>query len=388
MSAPTPEELRPYFLLDPQIAFLNHGSFGACPRPVFEEYQRWQLEMERQPVEFLGRRFNDLMRAARAPLAAYLGTATDNIVYAPNATTAVNSVARSLKLAPGDEVLTSDHEYGACDRTWRFLCEKTGAAYRAVSVPLPLESAEEIVARFWAGVSERTRVIYLSHITSPTALTFPVSEICRRARAAGILTIIDGAHAVGQLPLALDALGADFYTSNCHKWLCAPKGSAFLYVRPERQAVVEPLVVSWGWQSDLPGPSRFVEEQEWVGTRDYAAYLATPAAIAFQREHHWDEVRTACHAGAVAARERLLTLIGLPPLSGPQAFAQMFAVPLPACDLDSLKRRLYDEFGVEVPLVKWNGRQLLRVSIQGYTTADEIERLVAALARILPEVRQ
>jgi isopenicillin-N epimerase len=388
MTAPAPEDLRRHFLLRPDIAFLNHGSFGACPRPVFEEYQRWQAELERQPVEFLGRRFNDLMRAARAPLAEYLGTATDNIVYVPNATIGVNIVARSLRLEPGDEILTTDHEYGACDRAWRLVCEKSGAAYRAVGVPVPLPAPQEFVERFWAGVTPRTRVIYLSHITSPTALIFPVQEICRRARAAGVLTLIDGAHTVGQLPLALDELGADFYTSNCHKWLCAPKGSAFLHVRPERQALVEPLVVSWGWRSDTPGPSRFVDEQEWTGTRDYAAALATPAAIAFQREQQWDKVRAACHARAVEVCAQLTALTGLAPLSVPEAFAQMFAAALPPCDLDALKRRLYAEHGVEVPLVNWNGRQLLRVSIQGYNTRAETDRLILALEQLLPEVRQ
>ena len=211
------DSLKSEFLLDHNIVFLNHGSFGACPRPVFEDYQRWQLELEQQPVEFLGRRFNALMRAAREPLAAYLHTATDNVVYVPNSTTAINIVARSLRLGPGDEILTTDHEYGAMDRTWRFLCAKSGAAYRVWTIPDPLAGADDFVETLWAGVTPRTRVIFLSHITSPTALTFPLQEICRRAREAGILTIIDGAHAVGQIPLTLDELGADFYTSNCHK---------------------------------------------------------------------------------------------------------------------------------------------------------------------------
>jgi isopenicillin-N epimerase len=209
--------LRELFLIKPDIVFLNHGSFGACPRPVFEEYQRRQLELEQQPVEFLGRRFNALMRAAREPLAAYLHTAADTLVYVPNSTTAINVVARSLRLGPGDEILSTDHEYGAMDRTWRFLCEKSGAAYRTSAIPVPLAGADDFVETLWAGVTPRTRVIFLSQITSPTALIFPVEVVCRRAREAGILTIIDGAHAVGQIPLALDELGADFYTSNCHK---------------------------------------------------------------------------------------------------------------------------------------------------------------------------
>ena len=207
------------FLLDPEIVFLNHGSFGATPRPVFDAYQNWQRELERQPVEFLGRRFNNLMRDARAALAAYVHADAADLIYAPNATTALNIVARSLRLNPGDEILTTDHEYGALDRTWRFIARKTGAVYRAQPIPVPITTPEDFVARLWAGVTPRTRVVFLSHITSPTALIFPVAEICRRARAAGIISIVDGAHTIGQIPLNLEEIGADFYASNLHKWL-------------------------------------------------------------------------------------------------------------------------------------------------------------------------
>lgn len=383
-----PVSLKQHFLLDPAVAFLNHGSFGACPRPVFEEYQRWQLELERQPVEFLGRRFNNLMRGAREKLAAYLRTAADNIVYVPNATVGINSVARSVRSRPGHEILTTDHEYGAIDRTWPFVCEKTGAVLKAATIPLPLPDAETFVEALWAHVTSRTRVLALSHLTSPTALIFPIQEICQRARAAGIITVIDGAHAVGQLPLALDDLGADFYTSNCHKWLMAPKGSAFLYARPEVQHWVEPLVVSWGWRSDTPGPSRFVDEQEWTGTRDIAAYLATPAAIEFMAQNDWDTVRAECHALAVDTRRRLLALTGLPPLSDERGFAQMFAAPLPACDVAALKTRLYDDYRVEAPLVRWNDRAFIRVSVQGYVTQSDVDHLLTALTELLPQVRK
>lgn len=380
--------LKPYFLLNPDVVFLNHGSFGACPKPVFDEYQRWQLELERQPVEFLGRRFTELMRQARERLAAYLHTAADNLVYVPNATVGLNIVARSLRLQPGDEVLGTNHEYGALDRTWRFLCGQWGAVYKNQLIPLPLPAEADFVEALWAGVTSRTRVIFLSHITSPTALIFPVEAVCRRARSEGILTIVDGAHAVGQLPLALDALGADVYSSNNHKWLCAPKGSAFLYVRPEIQKLIEPLVVSWGWESLSPGPSRFVDEQEWTGTRDIAAYLATPAAIEFMVRHNWDEVRATCHALAVDTWQALLALTGLPPLSAADGFAQLFAAPLPACDVTRLKTRLYDEFKVEVPILQWHDLHLVRVSIQGYVTRADTERLVTALRILLPQVQK
>ncbi|MEW6240549.1 MAG: aminotransferase class V-fold PLP-dependent enzyme, partial [Chloroflexota bacterium] len=223
--------LRRRFQLDPSVTYLNHGSFGATPRPVFRAYQRWQRELERQPVEFLGRRHNDLMRSARTSLAAYLSTQAENVVFTQNVTIALNIAARSLGLGRGDEVLGTNHEYGALDRTWRFLAKERGFAYINQSIPVPLANEGQFVETFWQGVTPRTRVIFLSHITSPTATIFPIREIIERARGAGILTVIDGAHAPGQIPLALDSLGADFYGGNLHTWLCAPKGAGFLYAR-------------------------------------------------------------------------------------------------------------------------------------------------------------
>jgi len=373
------------FLLHPGIIFLNHGSFGACPRPVFDEYQRWQRELERQPVEFLGRRFDGLLRAAREPLAQYVNCDPDELVYVPNATTGLNIVARSLALQPGDEILSTDHEYGALERTWTFLAEKTGAVYRRQPIPVPVTTADEFIERFWSGVTPRTRVIFLSHLTSPTALIFPVQELCRRAREVGILSIVDGAHTVGQIPLDLTALGADFYSSNCHKWLLSPKGSAFLYVRRARQSLVEPLVVSWGWRPEKPGPSRFVQEQEWQGTREIAAYLAVPAAIQFMQEHDWERVRAECHALACYVQERIGALTGLAPLSPPDWFAQMVSVPLPPCDAEWVKTRLYDEFHIEVPIVRWNGREFVRVSVQGYNPQADLDALASALGELLAQ---
>ncbi|MGE5139808.1 MAG: aminotransferase class V-fold PLP-dependent enzyme [Rudaea sp.] len=380
--------LRSLFLLRADVIFLNHGSFGATPRPVFQEYQRWQLELERQPVEFLGRQFEGLMARARSVLADYVQAGPDELVYVPNATTGLNVVARSLALQPGDEVLATDHEYGALDRTWRFICAKRGAVYRQVPVPVPVTTHADFVERFWSSVTPRTRAIFLSHITSPTALIFPVKEICRRAREAGIISIVDGAHALGQIPLDLSDLGADFYSSNAHKWLLAPKGSAFLYARRERQYLVEPLVVSWGWKSERPSKSRFIDEQEWQGTRDIAAYLSVPAALEFTREHDWDRVREECHDLACYARRQVSALTGLEPLSpdAPEWFAQMLSLPLPPCDGEALKARLYDEFRIEVPIITWNNHQLIRISVQAYNIKDDVDALNGALRSLLPQV--
>ena len=377
--------LKSQFLLDPGIVYLNHGSFGACPKPVFEAYQHWQRELERQPVDFLNRQVTGLLAEARAKLAAYLGVEADDVVYFPNPTTALNMVARSLDLRPGDEILTTDHEYGAMDRMWRFVCRKTGARYVQRPIRLPVTYHADFVEHFWAGVNKRTRVIFISHITSPTALTFPVREICRRASQAGLLSIVDGAHAPGQIPLNLADIGADIYAGACHKWLCAPKGSAFLYARREVQATLEPLVVSWGWESDKPGHSLFVDYHEWQGTRDAAAFLAVPAAIEFQAQNDWDTVRRRCRELASETRQRLNELTGLEAIcpDSPEWFTQMAAARLPDVDLQRLEQRLYNEFGIEVALTRWNDQPLIRVSFQAYNSRADADALLDALAQLL-----
>jgi len=380
------KDLRSYFLLDPGVIYLNHGSFGATPRPVFERYQSWQRELERQPVEFLGRRALALLAEARERLAAYLNVAPDELVYFPNPTTAINMVARSLDLKSGDEILTTDHEYGAMERTWQFICRKSGARYLKQKIDLPVRHASEVIEALFEGVTDRTRVIFISHITSPTGLIFPVEEICRRARQAGLLTIVDGAHAPGQIPLDLTAIGADIYTGACHKWLCAPKGSAFLFARKEVQSWLEPLVVSWGYQSDHPGESQYIDYHEWQGTRDLAAFLSVPAAIEFQEQHNWDEVRRECHELASQTRQRIHALTGREPLcpDDPTWFGQMFSVPLPGkLAVEELKSRLYEEYRIEAPVFKWGDRIMLRISVQGYNQPSDLDVLLEALTDLL-----
>lgn len=382
--------LKEYFQLDPDIHFLNHGSYGATPKPVFEAYQRWQLRLERQPVLFLGREFYSLIREARQALGEYLNADADDLVFIPNATHGVNIVARSLELGHGDEVLTSDHEYGACDYTWEFLCQKIGAEYIRQPIPLPVTSEAEIVEQFWRGVTGRTKVIYLSHITSSTALRLPVEEICRRGRQAGILTIVDAAHAPGQILVDLQQLGADIVFGNCHKWMLSPKGSAFLYVRREVQELIQPFVVSWGYHAtpEIASGSRFVDILQWSGTRDPSAALAVPDAIRFMEVHNWAEVRQGSHRLLRQALERVCELTGMPPLYplDSDLYSQMGIAPLPPSDLAALKGRLYDEFRVEVPIIQWGERQFVRISVQGYNTHEDIDALVGALRMLLPQV--
>jgi len=373
------------FLLDPSVTFLNHGSFGATPKPVFDEYQRWQLEMELQPVEFLGRRITQLLADSRAELGKYLDTHGDNLVYTQNVTISLNIVARSLKLGSGDEVLTTNHEYGAIDRTWRFLSKEHGFSYVNQPIKTPLSTAENFVEEIWSGVTPRTRVISLSHITSPTAIIFPIKEIVDRARERGIITVLDGAHVPGQISLSLDELGADFYGGNLHKWFLAPKGAGFLYARPEMQHLLKPLVVSWGYESEMPSGSKFIDHHEWWGTRDHAAFLAVPAAIRFQQDHGWDNVRKTCHEIVAEAQGRVCEITGLPPLHpSHEWFAQMTTAPLPLeIDIPTLKKQLYDQYRIEVPLIEWNGHKLIRISIQGYNTGEDVDKLCRALEKLL-----
>ena len=377
-------DFKPLFLLDPDIIFLNHGSFGATPRPVFAAYQEWQRRLEWQPVHFLTEALPGHLAEARQALGDYLNASADDLVYIPNATFGLNIVARSLELGEGDEVLTTDHEYGACDRTWRFLSEKRGFCYVAQPVRLPVTSPAELAEQFWQGVTPRTKVIFFSHITSATAVTFPAADICQRARAAGILTVVDGAHAPGQIPLDLAAIGADFYFGNAHKWLCSPKGAAFLYARPERQGLLEPLVVGWGWGADRPWSygSDFLDYQQWLGTNDFSAYLAVPAAIEFQKAHDWPAVRHQCHTLLRECVRRVTKLTGLPPLypDGAGLYWQMATLPLPQLpDLRAFKARLYQEYRIEAPLIEWNGRHFIRISIQAYNSPADIDALLHAL---------
>jgi isopenicillin-N epimerase len=378
MPAPSAAELRREFLLEPEVAFLNHGSFGACPRPVFERYQAWQRKLEHEPVDFLARRLRNLLDGARITLADYVACSSDDLAFVPNATTGVNLAARSLDLRADDEVLATDLEYGACDLAWEWVCRRREARYVRVPIPLPLRGPREFVEALFAAAGERTRVVFVSHVTSSTGLVLPVDEIVARARTLGIVTVVDGAHAPAHVQLDVAALGADFYAGNAHKWLCAPKGAGFLHVRPEHQERVDAAIVSWGYDDPANSFSRRIEVQ---GTRDPAAWLTVPDAIRFQAERDWDDVRARCRDLTREARRELCDLLGTGPLAPDSMIAQMAAVrlPRPAPDLSD---RLFARHRVEIPVEKKNG-DLLRLSVAGYTTREEIDRLLAALVREL-----
>ena len=371
----TAEELKGHFNLDPEVVFLNHGSFGACPKPVFAEWQRWQAEMERQPVEFIGRRQEGLLDDARAVLAEYVGCGAEDLTFVTNTTAAINIIARSLDFQPEDEVLSTNLEYGALDYTWEYLCEKSGARYIRQRIELPVTTPEAVVEQLWQGVTPRTKAIFISHITSATALTLPVELICQRARSEGILTIVDGAHVPGQLPLDITALGADIYAGNLHKWLCTPKGSAFLYVHPDQQSWVESGIISWGWH---PG-NTFVTRNQMQGTRDVSPFLTVPTGIAWQREFEWDAVRERCHHELREFIGRMHDMLGTESIYADDSwYAQLAVITLPEGDHTGLKERLMER-GIEIPVTQHEDRTFVRVAMQGYVSQSDLAALEQAL---------
>ena len=351
--------MRDLFLLDPDVTFLNHGSFGACPRPVFETYQRWQLELEREPVEFIARRLPGLLAEARAALGAYVGADADDLTFVPNAGTGVNVAARAVGLREGDEVLATDLEYGACNFTWEAVCARAGATY--IRVPYD---------ELFDHVTERTRVLFISHITSETGLLLPVEDVVARGRELGLVTVVDGAHAPAHVPLDLRALGADFYAGNCHKWLCAPKGAGFLHVAPEWQDRVDGPIVSWGYRENT-----FISRTEEQGTRDSAAYLSVPAAIDFVREHD-DPAR--CVSLARDARRELCALLGEEPIAPEPMVQRLVSFRVP--NAEELQKRLWSEHRIEIPAMR---PDLMRISVAMYTERADVDRLLSALAREL-----
>lgn len=375
------KHLRDEFLLDPAITFLNFGSFGACPKPIFERYQAFQRELEAEPVKFIVRTGPAYLRIARAALAAYISCLPDEVVYVTNPTYAINLIARGLGLEPGDEVLSTSLEYGAMDRTWNFYCQEKGATYVRQEIALPIVSKDDFVASFFAGCTARTKAIFISHITSATALILPVHEICVEARRRGLITIVDGAHAPAHVALNLATLPADIYTGACHKWMMAPKGSSFLYVKKELQERFDPLVISWGFDSDQPSSSRFLDFHQFNGTRDFSAFLCIPACLEFMKKHNWTTVSSACRALVQANGMRFADLLGTAPMAplNDAWIGQMLSLPIRTEQPEVLQCELFDKHGIEVPVMRQQGNTYIRFSINAFNTIADLDTLYEAL---------
>lgn len=373
------------FLLDSNITFLNHGSFGACPQPIFAEYQRFQRELESDPVHFIQKKLPVYLKQAKAPLAEFIGCNPKDFFFVPNPTVAINTVMRSLQLQPGDEILATNHEYGAMDRTWHFYCKKSGAKYVRQPITLPVVSKEQMIAEFWKGYTSKTKVVFLNHISSSTALIFPVKEICDKAQELGLITIIDGTHVPGHIDLNLTELNPDFYTGTLHKWMLAPKGSSFLYVKKEFQDDIDPLVVSWGYESLAPGESRFLDYHEYQGTNDHSAFLCTPTVINFLKENDWKAKSEACKQIVLDNYQRFCDLLQTQPIAPitSEFLGQMASIPVKTSKPAELKDLLYDQYKIQIPVMPLNDKVYLRYSINAYNTQEDLEVLYRALEDIL-----
>jgi len=376
--------LRDQFLLRPDITYLNFGSFGACPKPVFEQYQQFQLELEQEPVQFITNTGLQYVKNAREALGNYLDADADDLVFVTNPSYAVNIIAKSFSLGAGDEVLTTEWEYGACDRTWQYYCDKAGARYIKQPIRLPLQDQDDFVAQFLKGVTKKTKLIFLSHITSSTAIRFPVEKVVAEAKKMGIMTFVDGAHAPAQVPLSLRSLGVDIYTGACHKWMMTPKGSSFLYVRKEHQGLFDPLVISWGYKAEKPSHSLFLDYHQQQGTRDFSAFCTIPAAISFMKENNWDEVSSQCRQVVLKNALRFCNLLGTEPLLPLDDFfvRQLFSIPIRTKDPELLKGRLYDEYRIQIPVMRHGDRVFIRYSIQAFNQPEDLDRLEEALKEL------
>jgi isopenicillin-N epimerase len=384
--------------LDPAVTFLNHGSFGSCPLPVLEFQRELRDRMERQPVKFFVRDLEELLDWARIRLAKFLGGKAENLVFVPNATSGVNAVLRSLDFEPGDELLVTDHEYNACRNALDYVAQRTGAKVVVAKIPFPLASAEEIIEAVMGAVTWRTRLALLDHVTSQTGLVLPIEFLVRELNARNVDTLVDGAHAPGMVPLDLHALNAAYYTGNCHKWICAPKGAAFLHVRADRQKDIRPLVISHGANSSRTDRSRFLIEFGWMGTGDPSPALCVPKAIEFVRSLRpggWDEVMNHNRELALGARRVLCEALRIPLPCPAELIGSLASVPIPDAPdskpsnnplyLDPLQDRLLEEFKIEVPIIPWPAppKRLLRVSAQLYNSLPQYEQLAGALKKLL-----
>jgi isopenicillin-N epimerase len=389
------DDLAALWPLDRDVVFLNHGSFGACPTAVLQHQAALRAEMEAEPVRFLSRDLDDRLDVARAALARFVGADPDDLAFVTNATSGVNAVLRSRVFAAGDELLITDHAYNACRNTLNFVAERSGARVVVATIPFPVASPDTVVDAVLARVTPRTRLLLLDHVTSPTGVILPVERLSAALRGRGVDVLIDGAHAPGMLPLNLTALGATYYSGNCHKWLCAPKGSAFLWTRRDRQLDVRPLTISHGANAVRPGRSRFRLEFDWTGTSDPTAWLTVPKAIEYLGgllPGGWAALMARNRALALEARRLLCDVLKAPLPAPDEMIGSLASIRVPDGPtevgwrrVDPLQRRLFDAWSIEVPVMTWPAapRRLLRISAQLYNRREHYERLAQALGKEL-----
>lgn len=374
------------FLLNPNIFFFNNGSFGACPKIVFDKYQEWQRLLEYQPVEFFIKTLIPGLQKSRETLGSFINADPEDLLLTVNATYAVNTVIRSLDLKPQDEVIVTNHEYGACLNAWEYWQKEKGFKIKTIYIDLPLPEDDEIVEIFSKEITENTRVLFFSHISSQTAQILPAKALCKLAEQHLIFSVVDAAHAIGQLDLDFRELNPDFYFSNIHKWLYAPKGTAFLYVKKEHQKLIKPLISGWGLYkvNDMTTGNAFLDSNQYYGTNDLSSFLTIPEAIAFYQNNRIDLLKQQCHELVQYFIEQTLTITGLPNLyRNFSAFCMMGVVELPQkYSSKELKRLLYDQYQIEIPVIEWNDKLMIRISIQIFNTKEEVEYLLEVLREL------
>ena len=385
------------WLLDPEVVFLNHGSFGATPKAVLEEQDRIRRRIERQPLLFFDHDYLGELDQARAALGRFLGARTDDLAFVVNATTGVNTVLRSLRLERGDQLLVTDHEYNACRNAIDAVAEDSGANVVVASIPFPVSSEGAVVDAVFEKVSPRTRLLLIDHVTSQTGMVLPIERVVAEARAQDVDVLVDGAHAPGMVALDLDALGATYYTGNLHKWVCAPKGAAFLHVRADRRDGVRPLVISHGANARPVKRSRFHLEHDWTGTRDPSAWLSVPKALREMEsmvKGGWDDVRRRNRDLALEGRDVLCEALGIDSPCPDTMIGSLASLQLPDGDtgsvnelfpFDKLQERLFKDYRIEVPVIAWPSppQRVIRISAQLYNSRWHYEVLAEALVEIL-----
>lgn len=378
------QNLKSQFLLNPDITYLNFGSFGACPKPIFEDYIQWQYLLEREPVQFIAVVGPKYLQQSRQALAQYIHCDADDLVLVTNPSYGVNIIAKSFPLKQGDEVLTTNIEYGACDKTWNYYCKKAGAIYRQHEIKFPITSQEEIVENFLKEVNPNTKLIFISHLTSSTALKLPVEEICKRAKEMGIMTFVDGAHAPGQISLNLETLQADIYAGACHKWMMTPKGCSFLYVKKEWQKMFDPLIVSWGYDSAVPSHSQFLDYHQMQGTRDFSAMLTIPKAIQFMEQNNWTEVAKECNEMVLQNANRFCELLKAEPLSPIHSdfVKQLYSIQISTQEPEKVQRTLFEKYNIEIPVMRQGNKVFIRYSINAFNTQSDLDKLYDSLKDI------
>ena len=373
------EKYKSLFSLDPEVTYLNHGSFGSCPKVIFDNLVSFQKKLEFEPVNFLDNHLYQYLKESRSALSNYINCDRDDIAFFPNPSTALNTLIRSLDLESGDQILTTNHEYGALDRTWNFISKKRGCEYIKLDIEIPFIDKQKFIDSFKNAINSNTKVIFLSHITSATALIFPVKEIIDLAKQKNILTIIDGAHVPAHIDLDIKKLDPDFYCGACHKWMCSPKGVAFLYVKKEYQNMIEPLVVSWGYEAEKPSDSQYLDYMQWQGTNDMSAYLTIPETIKFLNENDWKERANECRELNLWAKNEICEKLNTYALGNDEFLGQMTTFAFDFEDTINQKIEFYNKYKIQVPFIKWNNKTFFRISSQVYNSKDDFEYLINSL---------